>query len=66
MTLPDERYRAVKMAREFLYDLLDPKQTPKVPGEVRRRAGRCVRHYPNGYEMERTAEAAPQLWDDGN
>lgn len=63
MTLPDERYRAVRIARELMYALLNPKQTPKVPKEVRRRASRCLRHYPSGYEMERTAAASPGVWE---
>ena len=47
MTMPDERTRAVVYAGEFLVSLLDPKKTPKVPNEIRVRAGRLLRHYPS-------------------
>lgn len=59
MTLPDERLRAVNYTREFLSALLDPKQTPKVPKDIRRWAGRCLRHYPHEYEMTIVADAVP-------
>jgi hypothetical protein len=38
MTMPDERYRAVVHAEQFLKDLLDPRKTPRVPKNVRQRA----------------------------
>lgn len=56
MTLPDERYRSVIYARDFLRDLLDPKETPKVPRAIRERAYRCLRHFPSEYELERVAK----------
>jgi len=63
MTLPYERYRAVNNAREFMYALLDPKQTPKVPKAVRQWAHRALRHYPLPYEMKIAAEKAPDLFE---
>ncbi len=65
MTLPDERYRAVRATREFLVDLLDPKKTPKVPRAIRDRAGRCLRHYPWEMYMEIAAEKAPTIFKVG-
>jgi hypothetical protein len=62
MTMPDERFRAVKYAREFLYDLLDPKKTPKVPREIRDRARRVLRHYPLEHEMELAAEGRKDIF----
>lgn len=59
MTLPDERTRSVKYTREFLYRLLDPKQTPRVPRSIRREAGMCLRHYPGTYDMVQAYRAAP-------
>lgn len=47
MTLPDERIRAVRNTREFLYTLLDPKKTPKVPRSVRVQARHLLKHYPS-------------------
>ena len=38
MTLPDERYRSLIQARNFLLSLLDPKATPRVPNSVRKQA----------------------------
>ena len=46
MTLPSERRYAVDSAREFLYRLLDPKKTPRVPLTIRKEACDCLRHYP--------------------
>lgn len=63
MTLPDERYRAVRYARQFLRDLLDPKKTPKVPRSVRERAHRVLRHFPGEFDMERAAEKSPNIFE---
>lgn len=46
MTLPSERANAVKRARQFLYDLLDPKKTPRVPRAIRMQARSVLKHYP--------------------
>ncbi|NDD53484.1 hypothetical protein EBZ39_06355 [bacterium] len=62
MTLPYERFRAVRAAKEFLGDLLDPKKTPKVPKELRRRALFVLRHFPLDHEMDRATELAPELF----
>ena len=52
MTLPDERLRALHYARDLLRGLLDPKQTPRVPLEVRRWASRVLKHYPMDFEID--------------
>lgn len=54
MTLPSERRRAIENTRDFLRALLDPKQTPGIPRETRRKAYWCLKHYPTEYEMSRT------------
>ena len=67
VTMPNERRYAVNMTRQFLLDLLDSKKTPRVPSAVRKEAGRCLRHYPGDYYMEKAREQAPELfgdWDD--
>jgi len=46
MTLPHESARAVLLTRKFLFELLDPQKTPRVPRTIRRRAGELLRHYP--------------------
>jgi hypothetical protein len=38
--------RAIESARLFLYDLMNPKSTPKVPSYIRQRARRVTKHYP--------------------
>jgi hypothetical protein len=62
MTLPDERYRAVRMASELMLDLCDPKRTPRVSKEIRQRAASVLRHYPSKWDMDRAAAAAPEVF----
>jgi hypothetical protein len=64
MTLPDERYRAVKMAEQLLKDLCDPKKTPRVPQEIRQRARSALRHYPTEYDMKKTAQTSPDVFQE--
>ena len=61
VTLPDERYRALKMAESFLQDLLDPKSTPRVPKRIRAQARSVLRHYPGSYYIEQLARARPDI-----
>lgn len=53
MTLPDERLRALCYTKAFLIALINPKQTPKVPLEIRRWARSCLKHYPSELDMSR-------------
>lgn len=62
MTLPDERYRAVRQARQFLYDLCDAKKTPGIPKSIRSQAHSVLRHYPDDYHMTRAAASAPDVF----
>jgi hypothetical protein len=62
MTLPDERYRAVKMAEQLLKDLCDSSKTPRVPKIIRQRASGCLRHYPNSWDMKQVADASPHVF----
>lgn len=52
MSLPDEKLRALINTRQFMFDLLDPKKTPKVPMSVRQTAHRVCKHLPFPCEME--------------
>ena len=52
MTLPFEEKRAVNYTREFLYDLLIPSKTSRVPKEIRDRARSLLRHYPAEYRVD--------------
>ena len=66
MTLPDERYRAIKYTEQFLIDLLDPKKTPRVPKDIRQRAYSCLRHYPGGYYLDLLASKCPEVLETNN
>lgn len=46
MSIPSEEAAAIDAARRFLFDLMNPKATPRVPKAVRQRAYRVVKHYP--------------------
>lgn len=63
MTMPDERYRAIKQGKKLLEELCDPGKTPRVPATVRERARSVLRHYPTDWDLERIALGAPELLD---
>ncbi len=63
MTMPDERYRAIKQGKKLLEELCDPGKTPRVPSIVRDRARAALRHYPMDYELDSIAEKCPDLLD---
>jgi hypothetical protein len=60
MTLPDERYRALRCGQQLLLDLLNPKVTPKVPKYIRQRASSILRHYPDSYHFTKIVEKMPE------
>jgi hypothetical protein len=51
MTLPDERWNALVAARHLLLALMIPKETPRVPREIRRWARAVLKHYPHEVEL---------------
>ncbi len=63
MTLPDERYRAVKWAEGFLQRLAGG-QIARVPRAVRDEARSILRHYPGSWDMQRAAAAAPEVFQE--
>ena len=63
MTLPDERFRALKQGRKLLEELCDPGKTPRVPSIVRDKARGALRHYPSDYELEKIADQCPDILD---
>jgi hypothetical protein len=63
MTLPDERFRALKLGKKLLEELCDPGKTPRVPSIVRDRARGVLRHYPSDYEFQELANSCPDLLD---
>ena len=63
MTLPDERYRAVKFAEQFLSRLAGGEYL-RVPKAVRDEARSILRHYPSTWDMQRTALQAPDVFQE--
>lgn len=61
LTLPDERYRAVRYAEQFLSRLAGG-QYARVPKAVREEARSILRHYPGSWDMQRAASAAPTVF----
>jgi hypothetical protein len=61
MTLPDERYRAVKWAESFLQRLAGG-QYPRTPKAVRQEARSILRHYPSNWDMDRAAATSPEVF----
>lgn len=61
MTLPDERYRSIHQAEQFLKDLCDRTKTPRVPKAVRARAGAVLRHYPSQWHLDQLAESRSDI-----
>lgn len=64
MTVPYERKNAVTRTEDFLVRLLDPKQTPRIPSEIRKEARGLLKHFPTSYYMEMAAEQAPKVFGD--
>ena len=63
MTLPDERYRALKQSKKLLEELCDPGKTPRVPSIIRDRARGILRHFPSDYDLDEIASNNPELLD---
>jgi hypothetical protein len=61
MTLPDERYRAIRITETLLTDLCSSRATPRVPREIRQRAAQCLRHFPSQYDLQQLELAAPHV-----
>ena len=63
MTLPIERMNSLRHAEALLYDLMDPKATPRVPREIRQRARSVLRHWPMSSDFELIAERVPEQFN---
>ena len=61
MTLPDERYRAIMAAKDFLERLSFSSEIKRVPLAVRQEARRILRHYPTTYDLDQIEEHAPHV-----
>lgn len=64
MTIPSERYNAIKKAYTFMLELLDPGGTVRVPKKIRKRAGDVLHHYPSSFDMEMARERDSITWGD--
>lgn len=60
MTLPDERYRAVMMARKFMIDIMNHRSG--LSKEIKEEVRSILRHFPNEYDLDRAAEDAPYIF----
>jgi hypothetical protein len=60
MTMPDQRYHALKQCRRFIEELCDPGKTPRVPGAIRNQARDVLKHFPMDTEIELIAESCPE------
>lgn len=60
MTLPDERYRSLQRAAEFLQRLASG-EIPRVPRAVREQARSILRHYPTTWDLDQIESAAPHV-----
>jgi len=60
MTLPDERYRSVRWAAEFLQRLAGG-EYPRTPKAVRQEALSILRHYPTQWDLRRIEQVCPEV-----
>jgi hypothetical protein len=63
MTMPNERYRAIKQSKKLLEELCDPGRTPRVPSLVRDRARAALRHFPTDWEIDTITDNCPDMLD---
>lgn len=61
MTTPDERLNSIIRARDFIRSLIDPKQTPKVPANIRKEASHRLRHFPSEFYLEQLRQSCPDI-----
>ena len=52
MSLPEEKIRAIEEARRFLFELMCPSITKRVPSAIRKRAASLLKHYPYSGDTE--------------
>jgi predicted nuclease with TOPRIM domain len=64
MTMPDERYRAVVQTAKFLQSLSYSSEIKRVPLAVRQQARSLLRHYPSEYDMKKTSQTSPDVFQE--
>ena len=60
--MPSERSFAIHNTQQFLFDMLDPKKTPRVPRAIREKCRRLLRHYPSSFWLDTAAKTAPDIF----
>lgn len=60
MTTPFERTRAMLQTKALLEAMMDPKESPRVPGWMRGKAKSLLRHYPGLADIEMAHKALPE------
>lgn len=66
MTMPDEMFNAIRSARHFMMALMDPKQIPKIPNDIRKRARDRLKHFPSEYDIKQLEEMYGTMHQDPN
>jgi hypothetical protein len=66
MTLPDEMFNSLRVARSFMTDILDPAVYPKVPKQVRMAARARLKHFPTEYDINQLEEMHKTINTDKN
>ncbi len=62
MTTPTDRTRALVQTKQFLGELTDKTDMPRVPQSVRDIARRLIKHYPTYADIARAHEAMPEQY----
>ena len=63
LTLPDERYRAVLYAADFLQRLAGG-DLPRVPKAVREEARHILRHFPGKWDLDAASLTSPEVFQE--
>lgn len=51
MTVPSEEIRTLQYTRQFLFRLLQPRLTPRIPQAIREEARQLLKHYPADFRV---------------
>lgn len=60
MTLPDERYRAVRWAERFLISIVQTRSG--LSDDMKQEAKRILHHFPSEHDLDRAAEKSPEIF----
>jgi hypothetical protein len=66
MTLPDEMFNSLRVARSFMTEMLDPAVYPKLPKQVRMAARARLKHFPTEYDINQLEEMYNNAHKDKN